>query len=148
MSVLDWVKKQTGNINTEISKFKNKEFMEAVVAGCAMVAYADGGASASEKQKMMGFIKQSEALKVFETDKVIDTFNKYLSKYEFDSGIGKGEALASITKLKGKPEQGQLLVRVCIAIGGSDGNFDKDEKKAVTEICRALSLNPKDFDLE
>lgn len=148
MSVLDWVKKQTDSINAEISKFKNKEFMEAVVAGCAMVAYADGDSSAVEKQKMIGFIKQSEALKVFDTTKVIETFNKYIGKYEFDSGIGKGEALTAITKLKGKPDQGQLLVRVCIAIGGSDGNFDTDEKKAVTEISRALGLNPKDFYLE
>ena len=68
MSVLDWVKRQTTNLQTEIGKFKNKDMMEGIVAGCAIVAYADGSASSAEKQKMIGFIKQSDALKVFELD--------------------------------------------------------------------------------
>ncbi len=147
MSVLDWVKRQTENLQTEIGKFKNKDMMEGIVAGCAIVAYADGGASSAEKQKMIGFIKQSDALKVFEIDTVISTFEKYINKFEFDHEIGKGEALAAIVKMKNKPDQAQLLVRVCIAVGSSDGNFDASEKQAVTTICHELGLNPKNFDL-
>jgi len=147
MSVLDWIKKQADSMQTEIGKFKNKELMEGIVAGCAIVAYADGNASSAEKQKMMGFVKQSDALKVFGTDKVVETFQKYIGKFEFDAAIGKGEAMTAITRLKSKPEQAQLLVRVCIAIGASDGNFDNLEQQAVTGICHELGLNPKNFDL-
>ncbi|MDY0134085.1 MAG: tellurite resistance TerB family protein [Atribacterota bacterium] len=147
MAVLDWIKKQTDNLQTEIGRFRNKELMEGIVAGCAIVAYADGFVSPEEKQKMVGFIKQSDALKVFEIEKVIETFNKYLTKFEFDFQIGKGEALASITRLKSKPDQGQLLVRVCMAIGAADGNFDPKERDAVIMICHELGLNPKNFEL-
>jgi tellurite resistance protein TerB len=147
MSVMNWIKQQTTNVQTEIGKFRNKEMMEGIVAGCALVAYADGDVSSAEKQKMIGFIKQSETLKVFETDDVIRTFEKYIGKFEFDQGIGRGEALAAIVKMKGKPDQAQLLVRVCIAIGSSDGNFDETERQAVTTICHELGLNPKNFDL-
>jgi tellurite resistance protein TerB len=147
MAVLDWIKKQTDNLQTEIGKFRNKELMEGIVAGCAIVAYADGFVSPEEQQKMVGFIKQSDALKVFEIEKVIETFNKYLTKFEFDSQIGKGEALAAITRLKSKPDQGQLLVRVCMAIGAADGNFDQHERDAVIMICHELGLNPKNFEL-
>ena len=147
MSVMNWIKQQTTNMQTEIGKFRNKEMMEGIVAGCALVAYADGSASSAEKQKMLGFIKQSETLKVFETDDVIKTFEKYIGKFEFDHGIGRGEALAAIVKMKTKPDQAQLLVRVCIAIGGSDGNFDEHERQSVTTICHELGLDPKNFDL-
>jgi len=147
MSVMNWIKQQTTNVQTEIGKFRNKDMMEGIVAGCALVAYADGNASSAEKQKMLGFIKQSETLKVFETDDVIKTFEKYIGKFEFDHGIGRGEALAAIVKMKNKPDQAQLLVRVCIAIGSSDGNFDEHERQAVTTICHELGLNPKNFDL-
>ncbi|MEW5839309.1 MAG: tellurite resistance TerB family protein [Pseudomonadota bacterium] len=147
MSVMNWIKQQTSNMQTEIGKFRNKDMMEGIVAGCALVAYADGSASSAEKQKMLGFIKQSDALKVFDTDDVIKTFEKYIGKFEFDHGIGRGEALAAIVKMKSKPDQAQLLVRVCIAIGSSDGNFDELERQAVTTICHELGLNPKNFDL-
>jgi tellurite resistance protein TerB len=39
------------------------------------------------------------------------------------------------------------MVRVCCAVGASDGNFDESEKAAVRNICAELGLNPKDFDL-
>src|SRR3989338_9969776 len=59
--MLSWLKTNTAAARTrlaeEIGKFKNREFMEAVVAGCALVAAADGDISASEKQKMVGFIQ-------------------------------------------------------------------------------------------
>ena len=46
-----------------------------------------------------------------------------------------------------KPEEARLLVRVCCMIGAADGNFDDKERALVTDICRELELNPKDFDL-
>ena len=102
MSAFDWLKKQISTVETELTKFKNKELMQAIVAGCAMVAYADGNASSSEKQKMLGFIKQSDAVKVFNTDEVISAFSSYISKFEFDQNIGMGEAMAAVIKLKSK----------------------------------------------
>ena len=147
MSAFDWLKKQISTVETELTKFKNKELMQAIVAGCAMVAYADGNASSSEKQKMLGFIKQSDAVKVFNADEVISAFSSYISKFEFDQNIGMGEAMAAVIKLKSKPEQAQLLIRVCIAIASSDGNFDADEQKAIIQMCRSLDLEPSAFDL-
>ena len=41
----------------------------------------------------------------------------------------------------------RLLVRVCIAIGASDGNFDQSERAVCHTICNELGLNPADFEL-
>lgn len=131
----------------EVKKVKNKEFLEAVMAGCAMVSAADGTISSDEKQKMVAFIKQNDALKVYDINDAIKIFTSYSSKFDFDSQIGKGECLQSISKLKKKPDQGRLMIRVCCAIGKSDGNFDKEEMKVVTEICNELGFQPSDFGL-
>ena len=44
--MLEWLKTNAtaarDKLSTEVSKFKNREFMEAVVSGCALVAAADG----------------------------------------------------------------------------------------------------------
>ena len=149
--MLDWLKKNTlaarEKLTTEGGKFKNKEFMEAIVAGCALVAAADGEISSAEKLKMSGFIKNSDELKVFDMDKVIEAFNRVCSKFEFDEQIGRAEALAIVGKIKDKPEQARLLIRVCMAIGASDGDFDDQEKAVCRLLCAELGLTPSDFDL-
>jgi tellurite resistance protein TerB len=148
---LEWLKQRysevTANLKTEVSKFKNKSFLEAVVAGCALVAHADGVVKPEEKQKMMGFLRNSEVLSVFDVQEVIAIFDKYSKQFEFDHQIGQASALQVVSKLKGKDAEARLMVRVCCAIGAADGNFDNDEKAVVSKICTELGLNPKDFDL-
>ncbi|MGB4946036.1 MAG: tellurite resistance TerB family protein [Candidatus Competibacter denitrificans] len=148
---LEWLKQRysevTANLKTEVSKFKNKSFLEAVVAGCALVAHADGVVKPEEKQKMMGFLRNSEVLSVFDVQEVIAIFDKYSKQFEFDHQIGQASALQVVSKLKGKDAEARLMVRVCCAIGAADGNFDPDEKAVASKICAELGLNPKDFDL-
>ncbi|MCC8381234.1 MULTISPECIES: tellurite resistance TerB family protein [unclassified Xenorhabdus] len=134
-------------LTNQVGRFKNKKFMEGTVAVCAHVAMASNGVSSEEKQKMVGFIKSSPELKVFDTTEIINFFNKLVSSYEFDADIGKGEAMKYIMALKQQPEAAQLALRVGIAVAKSDGDFDNDEKNAAREICTALGFVPADFDL-
>ena len=149
--MLEWLKTNAtaarDKLSAEVSKFKNREFMEAVVSGCALVAAADGNISSDEKQKMVGFIQNSNELKVFDVKDVIKAFNSVCEKFEFDEQIGRAEALKSIGQLRKKEDAARLLVRVCCAIGSADGNFDESERAACRIICNELGLNPGDFDL-
>jgi tellurite resistance protein TerB len=149
--MMNWLKENTAStrakLAAEVSKFKNKAFMEAVVSGCALVAAADGSIDSSEKQKMAGFMERSDELKHFDMRKVIEVFNKTAGDFEFDHAIGKASALKTIGKIKGNEEQSRLLVRIVCAIGAADGDFDADEQAVVREIARELGLNPADFDL-
>ena len=134
-------------LTTRVSKFKNKKFMEGTVATCAYVAMASGGVSAEEKQKMVGFIKNSPELKVFNTEEIITVFNTLAANFEFDQDIGKGEAMKLITRMRDETDAAQLMLRVAIAIGKSDGDFDAAERACAKEICVALNLTPADYDL-
>ena len=130
-----------------MKRFTNKKFLDAVVAGCALVAAADGNIDSSEKQKMVGFIQRSEALKVFKTSDVIDRFNHFAGGFEFDPMIGKQEAINAMIKIKGNQEEARMCVTVCCAIGAADGNFDKNEQQVVRDICNSLALSPTEFGL-
>jgi tellurite resistance protein TerB len=148
---LEWLRNRVSEVSTslknEVNKVRNKTFLEAVVAGCVLVAYADGVVKPEEKQKMMGFLRTSETLSVFNVDEVIATFEKYSQHFEFDPAIGEANALQTVGKLKSKENEARLMVRVCCAIGAADGVFDESEKNAVRKICNEMGLNPKDFDL-
>lgn len=149
--MLNWLKDKgleaRGRLTAEVSKFRNRSFMEAVVAACAMVAAADGTVSSEEKQKMAGFIRNSDELKHFSMPEVITYFEKVIGNFEFDAEIGRAEALKVIGRLRGNEEQARIMVRVACAIGASDGNFDDDERAVVRSICVELGLKPADFDL-
>ncbi|MDE7063897.1 MAG: tellurite resistance TerB family protein [Desulfovibrionaceae bacterium] len=141
----NWLKDTANGLKTEVAKFRNRDFLEATVASCALVAAADGTISSEEKQKMIGFMKHSDALNIFETSEVIALFEKYVGNFSFDPIIGKGECLQVIARLKKRPEEARLLIRVCCAIGAADGDFDDDEKAVVREICGELGQDPAEF---
>jgi tellurite resistance protein TerB len=149
--VLSWLKGKatevSNSLKDEVKKIKNQSFLEGVVAGCTMVAYADGVVKPEEKQKMMGFMRNSDALSVFDSGDIIKLFDKFSSRFEFDRSIGEADALATIGKVKKNDAEARLLVRVCCAVGASDGNFDALEQEVARKICRELGLNPADFDL-
>ena len=132
---------------TEAKRFKNKDFHTAVVAACALIAYADGEVSADEKKKMAGFMQVNDAMKIFDINTTIEIFNKYIQQMEFDLDIGRSEALTAIAKLSGKSAEARTVVRLACAIGAADGDFDDSEKAAVRTICNELSLDATEFGL-
>jgi tellurite resistance protein TerB len=142
----DGLENAKNTITTEVTKYRSKDFLEAIVASCAMVAYADGHVTSEEKQKMIGFMRTSEQLSVFNQNDIIKLFQKYSEKFEFDAGIGTGEVMRVVGKFQGKPEA-QLIIRVCCAIGMADGDFDAQEKDCVRTLVVELGLDPNSFDL-
>lgn len=146
-SFQSWLNKTKTGLQDQVGRFKNKDLMDAIVAGCAIVSVADGTIDATEKQKMAGYIGRNEQLKVFNMSEVIDRFNHFAGNMEFDVMVGKQEALRTIAKFKSKPEVGRVIVGVCCAIGAADGDFDELEKAAVRDICNVLNLQPGEFGL-
>ncbi|WP_282598342.1 TerB family tellurite resistance protein [Aeromonas sp. MrichA-1] len=151
MSFLDKLKKfafKSGEELTEqVARYKNRRFMEGLVALCTYVAMSHNGAGSEEKQKMLAFIKQSDQLKVFDSSEVIEFYNKLANKYEFDREVGMGEAMKIIMTLAEKPDEAQLALNVGIAVAKSDGDYNAVEKEALVVICKNLGLNRADFGL-
>ena len=140
------VKDKMSELKTEALKFKNKEFLNASMAGSALIALADGEISSSEKQKMIKFIENHDALSVFTTKDVIDAFQDYVTQLEFDKDIGEAKAYADLAKLKSNVEASRLVMRMIISIAASDGDFDADEKEVANKIANELNLNLAEFD--
>ncbi len=151
MGFFDSLKTKMGELRTGLEdglkKYKNKNTLNAMMAGCAYVAAADGKITSEEKQKMAGLVRNSSVTSVFDTGEVIKVFNEYVEKFEFDFSIGKSEALLAIGKVKADTDVARLIIRGCIIIGAADGDFDESEKAVVRDICRELGQNPSEFDL-
>jgi tellurite resistance protein TerB len=144
---LNDVKTKAGELKTQALKFKNKEFLEAAMAGSALIAMADGKISSEEKQKMIKFIENHDALSIFTTSDVIKAFQDFVGQIEFDKDIGEAKAFLALGKMKSNTEAGRLLIRMMIAIASSDGDFDLQEQAVAAKIAKELALNPAEFGL-
>ncbi len=142
---MEWANTQKRKAQELFNRYKSQDVLEAVVAACALTAMADGYLDAAERQKMLDFVHQSEELRVFDTNKVIQKFNMFISKMEHDRMMGRAEAFRALGKIRPKPEIARLVARYCIAIGYADGQFDQNEQQMVADICRELGLNPAEF---
>jgi tellurite resistance protein TerB len=143
--MMDKLKTMSEGMRDEAKRAMNRKFMDACTAGCAIIANADGVVTADEKRKMMGFMKTSDVLSLYDTGDVIKAFEAHCAKYEFDAQIGEAEALKVVSGIKNKTADARLLIRACCVIAAADGNFDEDERAAVTRMCQELSLDPAEF---
>jgi tellurite resistance protein TerB len=151
MALWDQLKARTQTMNdqlkTKTAQFKSKEFANASMAMCALIAAADGSIEASERQKTAALIVNNDVLAVFPPDELRQKFDWYCDKLNKDFDFGKVEAIATIGKLKSKPEQARAVISIGLIIGAADGNFDNDERRAVRDACFAVGIAPADFDL-
>lgn len=132
---------------SQIKQYKNKNFADATMAVCALVAASDGNIDADERRKTAGFISTNDTLAVFDVSQLQKTFNEFCDKLNNDFDFGKINLLQVISKLKKSQPQARAAVQVGIIIGNADGVFDDDEKNTVREICRSFGIDPSEFDL-
>ncbi|MDI1230867.1 MAG: tellurite resistance TerB family protein [Methylobacter sp.] len=146
-SFLSQLKSKASELKTEALKYKNKDFLNAAMAGSALVAMADGSVSSEEKQKMIKFIESHDALSIFTTSDVIKAFQDFVGQLEFDKDIGEAKAYEALGKMKSNAQASRLLVRMIIGIASSDGDFDHAEKKVAIKIAQELGIDPAEFEL-
>jgi len=144
---LQQLKTKINELKTEALKFKNKDFLNAAMAGSALIAMADGEISSEEKQKMVKFIESHEALSIFTTADVIKAFGDFVAQIEFDQDIGHAKAYEALGKMKSNESAARLLMRMIIAVAAADGVFDESEKKVAHRIAKELRLDPAEFEL-
>jgi len=140
-----WLQKQTESARNVVSKYMGKDLTEALVAGSALVAMADGILDPSEREKLIDYFRASQEMRGININEVDSRFNYFVHRIRSDQMMGKAEALRAIGKLASKPDAARLVVRLCCAIGFADGEFAPVEKKVVEEISHEVNLDPREF---
>ncbi len=151
MALWDQLKQRSQDMNAQLktksAQFKNKDFANASMAMCALIAAADGSIDSTERSKVAGLIGSNDVLSIFPASELRERFDHYCDKLTSDYDFGKVEAVQAVAKLKSKPDQARAVIQVGIIIGGADGNFDDNERTAVRDACFAVGIAPSEFDL-
>jgi tellurite resistance protein TerB len=136
-----------GTLIAKKNDLKSGAFRDASMAICALIAAADGSIDVEERRKVAALIGTNEVLQNFPADQLQAKFNEYCDKLTSDYDFGRVSVIQEIGKVKKKETEARAVIQIGIIIGGADGNFDEDEKKAVRDACHAVGLSPSEFDL-
>lgn len=131
----------------EVHRARNEHLMDGIVAGCALVAYADGWVTDEERVRMLGLIRGFEPIAAFGLGEVETTFESLTDRFAANQHEGERAALEAVARVKGAGRYPALLVETCCAIADADGGFDAEERAAAIHICEVLDLDPQMFGL-
>ena len=127
-------------LNEQLQRYRNKPFLEAMMAATAFLALADDKVQLSERLALDYILENVKQLKLFDVHKAVNLFCDYGETIKNDYDLGKEKVFKAVTKFSGDKEKASLIIRACVLIAKADGNFSDEEQKVVNELCRVLSM--------
>jgi tellurite resistance protein len=123
----------------ELNRHKQRPFLEAVAAACALVATADGEVSFSERARLDTVIESLSQLRLFDPYEVVDAFDERVAQLaDDDDGVAAMlKVISAGTRAEGAAD---LLLRISAAMSLADGRDSSDEHEIIHKICAALQL--------
>lgn len=134
-------------LQNQAERHRNRPFMEATMAACALVATADGTVSFSERHRIDQILERLDQLRVFDPHEAMNVFDDFIQELQDNPEAGRRAALQRLAKVAEDKDSSRLMVRICCAVSEADGNFSAAERRQIEAVCRALGLTLEDSGL-
>jgi tellurite resistance protein TerB len=121
--------------------------MDAVIAGCALVAQADGWVTPDERTRMIDRMRDSPTIAFFGVDDALALFEALNLRFERDLYDGERTAEVAIGRLRGQPGPSRLLIETACSVAAADGGFDAEERAVILRLCELLGVDPAPYGL-
>ena len=140
------------NFQEGLERNRNRPFLRATMAACALVATADGRVSIGERVRVDQILETLEALKVFDPHEAVDLFNEFCDAILETPQVGHDQALVALADAAVDDETKALIIRICCAIievkhpDGDVATMTADHIEIVS-LCSRLGVDPATCDL-
>lgn len=126
----------------------NKDFLEAVCAASALVAFADGELEDTERNKAIAIITSHSTLsKLYQRDVIEQTIDTMFKRAKDSSG--RQSLARELDDLKGKPSGAQMAEDVYLIatdISMADDQAEPQEVEVLKKIANRLGVDPSRFE--
>jgi tellurite resistance protein len=129
-------------------KEKNRPFLEASMAACAMVSASEGEVSFADRIRVDQIMETLTQLKSFDPHEGIDLFNHYTGLILASPQAGRETALSTIKRVSSDPETAELLIDLCLAVSLSDGITSLVEHIEIVSLCGLIGVDPDQIGLD
>ena len=129
-------------------KEKNRPFLQASMAACAMVSASEGVVSFADRIRVDQIMETLTQLKAFVPHECVDLFNHYTGLILASPKAGREAALNTIKKVSSDPETAELLIHLCLAVSQSNGATSLVEHIEIVSLCGLIGVDPDKIGLD
>lgn len=129
-------------------KEKNRPFLQASMAACAMVSASEGEVSFADRIRVDQIMETLTQLKAFDPHECVDLFNYYTGLILASPKAGRETALTTIKKVSSDPKTAELLINLCLAVSQSNGVTSLVEHIEIVSLCGLIGVDPDKIGLD
>lgn len=119
--------------------------MDAVMAGAALVACADGNVSSAKRTAVAKILERIDTGKDFDVRAANNLLDSFANRIRSQPDQGRREALNAVAAVAEVPDRAQLLVQICWAVSQADGVPSTEAVARIEEISAALGVSSSAF---
>lgn len=124
---------------------ENKDFLEAVCAGVALVAAADGEIEDSEVGAVQRLVGSNEKISaIYQPHQISEVSTKMLALAKTASG--KQSLARQLDDIKGNVTMCEDVYLIATDIAYADGELEPAEKETLAKIAKRLNVDVSKFD--
>jgi tellurite resistance protein TerB len=116
-----------------------EDLMEAMVAACAAVAFADGSLDIRERRRIFFLMQTTPSFAVFSHAEVAAEFERHAAAFELDPVEARREALVTIRSMEVTSREVKLILDACQQVLEADGVKRPEEFSTLAEVRAALT---------
>lgn len=122
------------------------DLLEAVCAGAALVAGADGDIDDSEVEATIKAVTSNETLNTaFGANEINGCIERMIDRAN-GGRVGKMGLYKEINDIAGSQEDGEIVLLTAMDIADADGSVDPEETKVLEKIASKLGLKLSNYD--
>jgi tellurite resistance protein len=128
-----------------IERSHQKEYVEVLMAGAALVALADRDHRLSELVTRDRVLARLAELQPVSTRDAVEMYDRHANALADDFETGRRQVIELLSDFEGAHDELVTLVRACLAIGHADSDFSSRERSAVELICKTVGVDPQEL---
>jgi tellurite resistance protein TerB len=133
-------------LKDEIDRYRNRDFLKAMMAVCALTALADGEFNIAEKYEVERIIDTTDVLRIFDAKKVVGIFDDYVHAIRNEDRTRVLKVLNNkIARFAMDYKGSRSLLRAAYLVMAADGEITGDELAEFNRIALLLEHHPDTF---
>jgi tellurite resistance protein TerB len=125
----------------EIEHALNVEFMEALVAACAIVSWADGEVSQAERRRVMTIARSHPRLSAFSHSELGEEFASHTATFRIDPEVAREMAREKLQPFGDGGQDAALILEAARQVIPADGVAHPAEYRALGKLRHRLGLD-------
>ena len=131
----------------QVERYRNRPFLKAAMAACALVAIANGKVSFSQRVRVDQILETLDKLKTYDPHEGVDLFNDYVDQILASPKAGHAKAVEAVQSVAENKETARMLIRLCLAVSERNGEISLVEQIEIVSLCNLVGIDPAEVNL-